>query len=349
MALPVTPDELTPAWLSLALGAAVTETVVDEVIWGTTTKVFVRVTYDGDGARGVLPSSVCVKGLFTEGPDEERLPARVFGAVREATFFVNLAPQLDVPLFRTHFADVDEGNGQGIVIFDDLRTASGMFGRESVPSSPDGVASALEAQARWHGAMWGTPVDRYLWLRPGNEVVRAASEVLFTTEHWRQQFGRDVSASVPDEFAGRDRIVNGFRALWEFDSGCALTLSHGDPHIGNTYRDDRGAVIFFDWQTFCLAPYIDDVTYYLGGALSIEDRRAHETDLLQHYLGALAAAGGPTVSFDEAWLGYRRHHLHGFFWALMPPEWNPLENSVPMAERYIAAMQDHDSLAALGV
>jgi len=39
--------------------------------------------------------------------------------------------------------------------------------------------------------------------------------------------------------------------------------------------------------------------------------------------------------------------VHGFFWAVLPTSWQPVECSVPMGERYIAAMQDHDSLELL--
>lgn len=41
--------------------------------------------------------------------------------------------------------------------------------------------------------------------------------------------------------------------------------------------------------------------YVLATAPAIQDRRAWEKELVRGYLAALAKAGGPTVSEDEAW------------------------------------------------
>jgi hypothetical protein len=55
----------------------------------------------------------------------------------------------------------------------------------------------------------------------------------------------------------------------------------------------------------------------------------------------------PSLDPEDAWEDYRRTHLHGFFWAVLPTAWQPVTVSVPIAERYIAAINDHDSLALL--
>jgi len=52
------------------------------------------------------------------------------------------------------------------------------------------------------------------------------------------------------------------------------------------------------------------VSYFLCMALSIEDRRHHERDLLRHYLDARAAGGGAKLGFDEAW---RTHRVHAAY------------------------------------
>jgi hypothetical protein len=84
----------------------------------------------------------------------------------------------------------------------------------------------------------------------------------------------------------------------------------------------------------------------MGGALTVDDRRASERELLTEYLGALAAAGGPTLQLDVdgVWTEYRRHHLHGFLWAVTPPVMQSPENVAAMTARYVAALEDHDSL-----
>jgi hypothetical protein len=250
-----------------------------------------------------------------------------------------------MPLFNTWFAGCDDT--QGIVVFDDLRDSDTTFSSGREAWSPDVVAAALEVQAKWHAATWAFPKGRHAWLSSGNQVLAAATDTLFSPEYWTQQLSDPETVSVPDELADRDRVEMAVRRLFAHQAEAAHALSHGDAHIGNAYLDGTGQPGFYDWQTFCLAPPLDDVTYFIGGALSTQDRRSHERDLLRHYLGALAAGGGPRLDWDDAWLDYRRYQIHGFFWALLPPAWQPVDVSVPMAERYIAAIGDHDTLALL--
>lgn len=137
------------------------------------------------------------------------------------------------------------------------------------------------------------------------------------------------------------------RRLFAVQARRPFALSHGDAHLGNTCVDDAGQPAFYDWQTFCLNPALDDVTYFVGSALEIEDRRTHERALLHHYLGALAGHGGPGLDPEQAWADHRRYQVHGFFWAVLPKERQPPRCSIPLAERFMAGMADHDSVALL--
>ncbi len=89
-----------------------------------------------------------------------------------------------------------------------------------------------------------------------------------------------------------------------------------------------------------------DVTYFLGGALSVEDRRANERDLLRHYLDVLASYGVDAPTFDEAWHPYRQHLWHGFMWWSL--EMQPDATSRAYGERFATAVMDLDAVAAIG-
>ena len=65
------------------------------------------------------------------------------------------------------------------------------------------------------------------------------------------------------------------------------TLLHGDPHIGNTYVLPDDDVGFLDWQMVRRGNWSLDLGYFLQGALTIEDRRRSERELLEEYRGAL--------------------------------------------------------------
>jgi hypothetical protein len=78
----------------------------------------------------------------------------------------------------------------------------------------------------------------------------------------------------------------------------------------------------------------------------VEDRRAHERDLVRHYLGHLAALGGPAPSEDEAWEVLPRGMVHGFYlWAItvrvLP------EITTTLNERLGTAVDDHDGYGAV--
>src|SRR5436309_2346984 len=105
MSMPTRVDELTPRWLSTALsvrtpGTLVESVDVESVIWGTATKVFLRVAYARRPENGP-PETLCVKGGFQ---DDLREVAGV-GYRQEAGFYRDIAPHLDVPLPRTWYAD----------------------------------------------------------------------------------------------------------------------------------------------------------------------------------------------------------------------------------------------------
>ena len=59
------------------------------------------------------------------------------------------------------------------------------------------------------------------------------------------------------------------------------TLLHGDPHLGNTYLLPSGEVGFLDWQVARRGNWSLDLGYFLQGALTVEDRRRSERDLLR--------------------------------------------------------------------
>jgi hypothetical protein len=336
-ALPTTPEAISADWLKSVLGGATVEGVrVDDVLAGSTTKVFVHVD-TADAAALEL----CIKGVF----DEPRLPVRVLAAKQEARFFHELAPQLDMPLFRVWYASADEH--QGVVVFDDLRRSGTTFTTAGTAWTEDLVAAALEVQATWHAATWGFPADRHAWLVSGNQILAAATDQLFSEEHWNAHTADPATVEIPERFRDRARIEAAERALFRLQATSVHALSHGDAHIGNTYISPDGQPGFYDWQTFCLAPPLDDASYFIAGALTTEDRREHEQDLLRHYLAALAAHGAPAPKWDEAWRAYRAYQVHGFFWAVLPTEWQPVACSIPMAERYMAAMADHDTLELL--
>ena len=67
-----------------------------------------------------------------------------------------------------------------------------------------------------------------------------------------------------------------------------------------------GTCTVVDWQTLGLGPAMRDAAYFIGGALPVEERRAHEESLLRAYHDELLAQGVAGFSWEQCWEEYRR-------------------------------------------
>jgi hypothetical protein len=349
--LPRVVEELTPEWLTAALGerspgTVVESAAVESVIWGTATKVFLTVRYSGR-REGGPPEALCVKGGFQ---DELRAVAGV-GYRQEAAFYRDVAPTLSgVPLPRCWYAGVDENGDQGLVVSDDLRVQQVSFGRAGLHYTVDEVAAALEVQAAWHAQTWGA-TDLPAWLTVGSPFFRhAMAQMFFQPDHWARMLELPQTSCLPDELTDRERVAAGLRAQYAREDAAVPCLAHGDAHIGNTYRvPGELAPRFLDWQVLGRNPWSVDVAYFMVGALTVADRQREEERLLRHYLEVLAGNGAPAPDFDTAVDACRAHHLHGVIWAFCPPEMQDPEDCAEMARRHVQAAVDHDTLGVLGV
>ncbi len=144
-----------------------------------------------------------------------------------------------------------------------------------------------------------------------------------------------------------------WKCLWRAQAILATqtpTLLHGDTHFGNTYLLPRHRVGLLDWQLMNRGCFSHDLSYILLTALDIEYRRAHERDLLAHYLERLGANGVESVpSLEDAWLLHRQTAIWGFFigWMITPVENYGEEILHANLERLATGLEDLETLSAL--
>lgn len=122
------------------------------------------------------------------------------------------------------------------------------------------------------------------------------------------------------------------------------TLLHGDTHMGNVYFTADGSIGFLDWSTFHFGSCFHDIVYHMTAMLSVEDRRVHEMEILDHYLETLHRLGGP--KFDrhadpEVMIEYRRSFMTNAVWIICPYELQSKERVSAFCERAVAAFDDH--------
>jgi hypothetical protein len=350
--LPRHVDEVTPAWLTGLLANRYPGLVVEgfdvvEVRNTHTTKVRLRLDLDDVGRAAGIPEHVCIKtnmSGFRTGMICER-EARFYHLVREG---------LDAPVPAVYYADWDDdGDGNGLVVMEDLLVSPGSFGLSDDHLGVDGVATGLESLAVIHGAMWGDPqLLAADWLPQSMDTANDTEQVFELWHYIRFNLtDPEYEAVVPawvydtpelmnqalDELSAHERELPGPKAL-----------VHGDAHQGNSFLRADGQRVWVDWQLVRKGSPWRDVNYFLVSALTVEERRANDRDLVELYRQRLLATGAQGVpSRDEAW---RQNLLWPGYgtqaWLGNISQWGQ-RNGVEMVHRQFAASDDYDTVGLL--
>ncbi|GAA2445962.1 phosphotransferase [Actinomadura vinacea] len=306
---------MSPEWLSSALeprfpGIQVSKVTPGPVVSRMSTNARFRIECEGGLPSGLSPD-LCGKGYFMDIGTWE---ARNAG-VSEVAFYRHMAGTSGVRTLRSVYADIDPETQHGVVITEDAVTQGGTFLDATSDYTPEQTSQSLEQYAKLHAARWGdSSLGEAEWLSPrleGHLVHRGVKEI-------RANFESEIGAGVPDEVRDPDALVAAYRALAEETlSESPWSVIHGDAHVGNLYLDGDRRPSLADWQLVQRGPWYLDVGYHIASTLTVEDRRRTEKDLLRHYLDRLRAAGVEAPSWDEAWLGFRRGVVHGFYlWSI---------------------------------
>lgn len=347
--LPLLPEHVTAEWLTVAMsssrpGVRVTSLEVRDILWGTGTKMMVRVTYNEAGLAAGLPMDLCIKAGLA---DHRELVKFCFQT--EARFFAELAPMLPIGLPRVLFAADDDE--QGIVVMEDLRSAGAHLCRVQEPLDEAQAAAFLRDLAALHARWWGSPDladDGPLgWLMRHDPLPDAAWGAFgrgqLEPEVWAHYMGLPRALAVPAACRDRATMHAALQSLRRFGSEGPVCVIHGDAHLGNMYLDGAGRPGFLDWQTTRRGHWAQDVAYFLISALDPIDRRAWEAGLITGYLAALAEYGVPDVPDEQiAWTAIRAHIVYGlFYWMVNPVEWQAEANNAAVAPRFAWAAVDH--------
>jgi hypothetical protein len=335
-------DLLTPAWLTAALeprfpGLEVTAVTRGPIVSRVSTNARFRIECSGDPPAGLSPH-LCAKGYFAEN----QRPYRHVGE-SEACFYRHLAETSGVRTLRSVYADVDPESRHGVVITEDVAVAGASFLDARSPYSPDQAAASLEELAKLHLSTWEAARWRdETWLEPrlGSYLgMRGIADI-------RGNFEGPIGAKVPDAARRAQPLVEAFQALaGRAGSATPWSVLHGDAHVGNVFLDGSGRPSFLDWQLVQRGAWYLDVGYHIVSALTVEDRRRAERDLLAHYIDLLRAGGATVPRWEDVWLGYRRGIVYGFFLWAITLRVDPAITST-LLERLGTAAADHDALAA---
>ena len=285
--LPLDASDLTPEWLSEVLGADVSKVEIVHHAFATNQRAVIALEY-ADGPSVERPASLFVK-LAPVDPAHRAMIGAIGMGQREAEFYAEVAPRVDLRIPKAWYS-ASEGDAF-VILLEDLAAIGCRFSNGEWGISADAAARALEELAVFHATpAWQTEPP------PSRSEGTAALMRMVLDEH-----GDEVSAGYR---AIGELYVEHHARIDELWHRGPQTFIHGDTHIGNVFLDgDR--VGFHDWGLCRTSTPMRDVSYFLTMSVDPDERRANERDLLRTYVDALAAAGGPAITEDEAWQQHR--------------------------------------------
>lgn len=338
-------DVLDAPYLRRVMGAPVDRVEVLTTTDGTTDRALL-------GLEGVgVPPSVFVKMAPTAAVTRLFVNLSDLGA-DEIGFYRDVRPTLDLEAPQALGAAVDPTSKRFVLVLEDLAAQGATFGEVLAEIELPSVEAVLDTMAVLHGSCWRTSrlddragAGSLGWVR-ANSGDPMLPLVTAAVRSMGKRLARRDAALAP---LGAREILRRYPAVArELDAG-PHTLLHGDPHPGNCYFLD-GRAGLLDWQVIRRGHPLRDVTYFLTLALEPDVRRAHERNLLDRYRAALAAAGGPALSADEAWTMHRKMAAYPYVATTFTAGLGGLQaEEVGLAglRRAVAAVTDLDTVGAL--
>ncbi|KAH6653530.1 kinase-like domain-containing protein [Truncatella angustata] len=337
--LPLTAEQITPTWLAAVLGFPVESIVVARTMKGTADKIFLTVKYQSTDQNGKWPRRICIKGCFNPELAKDIPPLKDFCRV-EAQFFRTVMPTLGSMEFPKCFG-TRVNQEQGIVVMEDLRDKGYTFGDPEVILSVEQVKDGVAQLAALHAGTWGRSRADYPWMTPYEKTMND----MFDAEGVDyDQMARDPARyKLPEQYRNGKFARAMLNRYFSRPTNRFQCLVHGDAHVGNTCFSPDGEVGFIDWQIVDSRPPFHDLSYFTASALSIDDRRKHEMEILQHYLDCLDSYGGPKLSTLErdVMIEYKLGFLVGMGWTVTTTCMQTIKRINAHLERFMAALVDH--------
>jgi hypothetical protein len=296
-------SDVTPAWLTRALGARLPGAVVGNVEFhdvqhGTNSRARVSVRYE----HGEGPPSFFVK---RSGKTLHRLALTALRAVATEARLAASGEALPIERPLPYAGGTDRRRLSAVVVMEDVTGRGARTNDATTALTVEEVRHGLQGLARLHAAYWNGRVPVSLgFLRPWHLGRAWAPVSIVSLRNGLRRVERSVP-SWPDGARPDARtLARQFQQSAVLASTGEQTVLHGDPHPGNTYSLD-GRTGFYDWQLARTGNWSHDVGYFIGASLDVGDRRRHERGLLAGYLERLTGAGAAAPDWDTAWERYR--------------------------------------------
>jgi len=348
-------DAITPSWLTKVLcrdspGAEVTSFSLDESDDGSSNRRRIFLTYNDAGKRAGLPATVFCKAA-------EKLSNRIVlgasgAAQTEANFYNKVRPYLDIEAPVALYANYDPQSYAYFIMLEDLGSKV-QFCDDRTEIDWERINSLIDLLARLHASYYQHP-----------DLGSASLPFPRWTKWWLNNVGSfDFEGFCDKAFVDAERVIPArlFKRrgeIWpctmrsaERHGELPETLIHCDVHLKNWYLTADNRMGLSDWQILSVGHWSRDYIYATTTALSVENRRKWERELLKIYLDKVASLGVPPIDFDEALKNCRQQLFTALaFWTitLRPatgmPDMQPERTTFEFLNRLATAIDDLDAV-----
>ncbi|MEM7094499.1 MAG: oxidoreductase family protein [Actinomycetota bacterium] len=237
--------------------------------------------------------------------------------VREVSFYQQLADSISIRVPRPFVADMEPGGAPFILVMEEVTGAEMIDQIDG--ANLDEAKRVLDAVAALHARFWDND-DLYAleWLPPMNNDMYKGAQVLGEA-NW-PEFEANWGPKVPERTL---RAVQAFTPIYPqaldflYDFGTP-TFAHTDCRaenylFGGSAGADATTMLDFQLSTRHMGTF--DLANFLGMSITIENRRAWQDELMEHYHGALMTGGVPaSYTLDQCRTEYR-YNLMQQAWA----------------------------------
>ncbi len=345
--IPTAWEQVTPEWMTDAIGRDHPDAEVSkaELVFqddGSNRRARFALTY----SKGSGPATVFLKAHDAENRVTHLRNGNLWN---EAGLFASGEP-LPVEHPKVYKAIIDLLGLDFLLVMEDMKQRGADMRDATRPLTPEQTANGLKNLARLHSHYWG--------VSPRTHPKLAWLQTWEPTEGWQSGLRGFVPRGVERTQDILPASVRQFSPgevvdLWARYVGTLaadpVTLTHGDLHVGNTYVLPNGDVGFLDWQVVRRGAWHQDLGHFMGSALTKEDRRAHEAELLEIYRDALTVPEGQKPTREEAWLIYRTTPAYGLaIWlsTMGTDGWQGWDICRTLSDRFAAAFDELDTLGA---
>ena len=347
--VPARIEDVTAAWLTSTVaggvpGAEVTGVEFGPGSSGTSVRRQLRLTYNDLGRAAGLPPTMFAKSTPTL---VTRLANGATGtSATEAGFYGEIRPQLQIEAPVGWFSAFDPSSFRSIHLLEDLtETRGATFCTPVTRVDLTQARELIDVLVSLHGSPIAQRLaagPRPAWLRTYAGWWESGMRVANIERYHLKGFAQAASVIPAELTATGPELYAAFQRSVEAHARPPLTVIHNDVHLGNWFQTASGRMGLCDWQCVCVGLGARDLAYAVSTALTVEERRTWENELIARYATAL---GGDEADVRTEF----REQLPGALMMWTPtlskppglPDMQPKPTALEMIRRISTALADH--------